>query len=294
LSKEERKKIYDLAKRAVSAPDATALAKKKARVAPSKSPEGWINAITVFEYMEGALYQVFASPGNITDVMLQPGEVLISQSAGDTLRWKTGVTHSGIGNKKRNHIQIKPKQPGIKTNMIINTNKRVYYIELTSTKNKSYMASCSWSYSDDTFIQMYQSVEKENEISQNKILVPNLEDLNFDYDIIGKQSWKPIRVFDNGQKTYIQFPSDMKHRAAPVLFVASSQNIPQLVNYRKLGDYYVVDRLFEYAELRHGQKKQSKVRIKNNKLSNTEYPKYSKIDYPGNSEDDDFNMESSH
>ena len=287
LSNLNRKKIQEIARRALSYSATISNAKSNSRITPSSAPDGWINAITMYDYMEGALYQIYTSQGNITDVMLQPGENLISQSAGDTLRWKTGVTYSGTGKNKRYHIQIKPTHKKIKTNMIINTDRRVYYLELSSTGNKSYMASCSWQYPNDDFIERYNIVEKQNTVEKNKIIIPSLENLNFNYEVIGDQPWKPIRVFDDGRKTFIQFPPDMKYMAAPVLFVAN-QGTTQLVNYRKKGDYYIVDRLFMVAELRHGLENQAKIRIKNNKIIGNTEVLYSAQRYPGQNDETDF------
>jgi type IV secretion system protein VirB9 len=73
--------------------------------------------------------------------------------------------------------------------------------------------------------------------------------------------WTPAQVFDDGRKTFIRFPAAMLDREAPALFVVSSTNETQLVNYRVKNDYYVVDRLIEQAELRVGQKDQEIVRI---------------------------------
>ncbi|MFX7667106.1 TrbG/VirB9 family P-type conjugative transfer protein, partial [Acinetobacter baumannii] len=62
-----------------------------ARVQPRKA--GYFNAVQVFPYSPGALYQIYAAPGQITDIALEPGEKLIGSgpiSAGDTVRWVVG------------------------------------------------------------------------------------------------------------------------------------------------------------------------------------------------------------
>ena len=46
-----------------------------ARVQPTRS--GYINAIQLYPFTEGALYQVYASPGQVTDIALQEGEQLV-------------------------------------------------------------------------------------------------------------------------------------------------------------------------------------------------------------------------
>ncbi|GBQ80258.1 conjugal transfer protein TrbG [Gluconacetobacter johannae DSM 13595] len=67
-----------------------------ARIQPTRA--GFINAVQVYPYSSGALYQVYTSPGEITDIMLQQGEKLVGTgpvAAGDTVRWIIGDTESG-------------------------------------------------------------------------------------------------------------------------------------------------------------------------------------------------------
>jgi type IV secretion system protein TrbG len=95
----------------------------------------------------------------------------------------------------------------------------------------------------------------------------DLRALYFGYDIQSKRGeprWKPVRVFDDGRKTYIQFPDNLPTTEAPALFILSGRKRTQLVNYRVKGTYYVVDRLFERAELRVGEKRPDTVRITRN------------------------------
>jgi type IV secretion system protein VirB9 len=73
--------------------------------------------------------------------------------------------------------------------------------------------------------------------------------------------WQPLRVFDDGTKTYIQFPVNMAATEAPPLFLVGPGGKAELVNYRYLNGYYIVDRLIDVAELRIGEKPQSVVRI---------------------------------
>jgi hypothetical protein len=66
-----------------------------ARVEPAK--DGYINAIQVYPYTKGALYQLYAAPAQITDIALEPGEKLVSVSAGDTVRWARCLPHPAMG-----------------------------------------------------------------------------------------------------------------------------------------------------------------------------------------------------
>ncbi len=90
-----------------------------ARVEPRR--EGYYNAIQIYPFSEGALYQVYAAPGQITDIALEPGESLTGAgpiAAGDTARWIIGDTESGRGAAARVHILVKPTRADIATNLV--------------------------------------------------------------------------------------------------------------------------------------------------------------------------------
>ena len=126
-----------------------ATANDAARVEPRRA--GYFNAVQVFPYSPGALYQIYASPGQITDIALEPGEQLTGSgplAAGDTVRWIVGDTESGNGDTRRVHIMVKPTRPAIETNLVVNTDRRTYLIELRS-REKPYMPSVAWFYPED-------------------------------------------------------------------------------------------------------------------------------------------------
>ncbi|MBU1287183.1 MAG: P-type conjugative transfer protein TrbG [Alphaproteobacteria bacterium] len=234
----------------------------KAAIEPSL--DNYMNAIQVYPYTVGALYQVYCAPEQVTDIVLQPGEELISVSAGDTVRWVLGDTVSGTGTDAQAHILIKPTQAGLKTNLIITTSLRAYHLELRAFE-ETYMAAVSWRYADQQLVTRVASSAATRASSSPAGL--QLERLKFRYDVTGDQPhWRPDRVFDDGRKVYIQFPARLDQGEAPALFVIGRDGKSQLVNYRMSGDYYVVDRLFARAELRLGEKRQDVVKIARNDL----------------------------
>jgi type IV secretion system protein VirB9 len=83
----------------------------------------------------------------------------------------------------------------------------------------------------------------------------NVSDLNFSYRIRTTQgrrpAWLPTRVFDDGRRTWIEMPPQASSTDLPPLFVITGEGV-ELVNYRLQGDRYVVDRVFDVAELRLG------------------------------------------
>jgi len=225
-------------------------ANAEARVAPSR--EGYINAIQVWPYADGALYQVYTSPSRVTTIALQQGEELAAPpAAGDTVRWIVGDTTSGTGTNLRVNVLVKPTRVGLRTNMTIITNRRTYFLELSSTP-QAWMASVSWDYPKDRMLAM----QKQAQQAQTSAPVESglsLEQIKFRYAITGDSPpWKPLRAFDDGERVYIQFPAGIAQGELPPLFVIGPQGDGQLVNYRFRSPYYMVDRLFGAAELRLG------------------------------------------
>ncbi|RTM05659.1 MAG: P-type conjugative transfer protein TrbG [Hyphomicrobiales bacterium] len=221
---------------------------------------GYVNAVQVYPFADGALYQLYAAPERVSDITLQSGEKLTSVSAGDTVRWVIGDTTSGAGDDQRTHVLVKPFAPGLTTNLVITTDRRSYHLQLQSTEKTS-MAAISWTYSEDQIVALRRrnaQAEAVTPVASNVAL----EDIRFRYSISGDTPpWRPTRAFDDGSKVYIEFPRRVDQGEAPPLFIVGADGDSQLVNYRMRGNYYIVDRLFAAAELRLGGKKQQVVRV---------------------------------
>jgi type IV secretion system protein VirB9 len=249
---------YWPAPESASVPDRVALANKVARMAPTR--EGYVNAIQVWPYSEGALYQLYASPGRVTVIALQQGEELVTVSAGDTVRWIVGDTASGAGAALRVNILVKPTRVGLKTNLVITTSRRTYLLELSSTE-RTWMASVSWDYPVDRMLALQKQAQRAEATAPLETGM-TLEQLKFRYEVTGgNPAWRPLRAFDDGERVYIQFPAGIAQSELPPLFVLGAQGDGQLVNYRFRAPYYIVDRMFGAAELRLGTDKLQVVRI---------------------------------
>lgn len=143
---------------------------------------------------------------------------------------------------------------------IITTDRRAYHVQLESTATTA-MAALSWTYPQDELIAIRRAAERERAAAPVASGLA-IEQLHFGYAITGDTpSWRPLRAFDDGRQTFIEFPASIAVGEAPPLFVLGATGEAQLVNYRVAGRFYVVDRLFNAAELRLGEKKQAIVRI---------------------------------
>lgn len=233
-----------------------------ARVQPERAT--FLNAIQKYAWAEGALFQVYAAPGQVTDIVLQEGEELVGPgpvAAGDTVRWIIGDTVSGAGAARRVHILVKPTRGDIMTNLVINTNRRTYHLELRATP-ATYMASVSWSYPVDELIAL-RAAETERERAAPVAVGLDLAMLNFRYRLSGdKPDWRPVRVFDDGRQLFVEFGVGIETGDMPPLFAVDGKGEAELLNYRVQGRFMIIDRLFERGELRMGAGRSAqKVRI---------------------------------
>jgi len=220
----------------------------------------FVNAAQIYPFSDGVLYRLYAAPERVTDIALQPGEAVVSVAAGDTVRWTVGDTTSGTGDAKRVHILVKPFAAGLSTNLIITTDRRAYHVQLESTSATA-MAALSWTYPQDELLALRRN-QATAEAAAPVASGLAVEQLSFGYRISGDDPpWRPLRAFDDGRQTFIEFPESIAVGEAPPLFVMGASGEAQLVNYRVSGRFYVVDRLFDAVELRLGAKKQAVVRI---------------------------------
>jgi P-type conjugative transfer protein TrbG len=248
-----------------SAGAAVARANAAARVLPA--PTSFANAEQVYAFTTGSLYQVYTSVGKVTDIALQPGERLVGTgpvAAGDTARWIIGSTESGTGDGRQVHILVKPTLANLATNLVINSDRRTYHIELQALPS-TYMASVSWRYPQDALVAIAQSAERAEATKTQPPVSTGINParLNFAYRLEGdKVSWRPLRSFDDGRSVYIEMPPSLAGTELPPLFLIGADGKAELTNYRVAIPYLIVDRLFAKAELRLGnQGHQKAVRI---------------------------------
>ncbi|MGE0596199.1 MAG: P-type conjugative transfer protein TrbG [Hyphomonadaceae bacterium] len=226
-----------------------------ARIEPAR--DGFINAMQIYPFTSGALYQIYAAPGQITDIALQEGERLVGPgpiAAGDTARWIIGDTLSGTAEGERVHILVKPTRANLVTNLVINTNRRTYHVELRATP-ATYMASVSWTYPHDELFALRAARRARDDAAPIASNI-NLAALDFRYRVEGdRPAWRPVRVFDDGAQVFIEFPPDIAQGEMPPLFIIAAGDEVALVNFRVSGRHMIVDRLFDRAELRLGDRR---------------------------------------
>jgi len=161
---------------------------------------------------------------------------------------------------------ITPVRAALHRLAILTTDQRTYLIDALSTASGAYTSVLSWTYPQEE-AKARAAAAAASASFQAQVVAPAVpvERLDFGYvvrTLKGRPpAWQPVRVFNDGAKTYIEFPPDLAVREAPPLFLLGQGDHAELVNYRLLGRYVVVDRLIDRAELRLGEKTPVVVRI---------------------------------
>jgi type IV secretion system protein TrbG len=218
------------------------------------------NAVTgqadfVYTYIPNRVYKIYCTETRITEIQLQAGESSVKVDGADSVQWIIDQVESGGGSAKQVHINIKPIKQNISTNFYIYTDRHVYHIEAYA--GDFYTPIITWTYPQEEKLALLRQQEKEQQLEEDTIPLGQgnmaLENLCFKYQISGgNYPWKPVLVFDDGSKTYIQMPAAMKSSEAPALFVKDGKTLA-LVNYRLKNNYYIVDRLGKCFEMHAGK-----------------------------------------
>ena len=215
--------------------------------ARQRAAPGIFEQATLFYAWEpGAIYELQTSPDFVTTLLLEPGEVLIDIAAADTARWSVSNTLSA----DRAILVIKPSAARLKTNIVLVTDRRAYLIEAVSAAGEVYTAQAAWTYPAPPAPPPVPAPEPKPEPAPR----PLHEDYVLKAPRRGPPPWMPQRAWDDGRKTYVQFPEDIAASDMPPLFIRTDEGL-ELVNYRIDGRRYEIDRIFAVAELRLGYRR---------------------------------------
>ncbi len=205
-------------------------------------------------FMHGAaLPTIIASPLNICDVELEPGEVVNEVVVGDSARWMVETGSSSTGPDETVHLFIKPVDSGLESSAVVTTDRRVYHLRLISRKS-GHTPYVGFLYSDQLLARAAhqkradEKKKKWESTTDAQGRPTDLSRLNFNYTVKGKAPWKPEHVYDDGRQTFIRLPEKSASGEMPVLLVRKSGK-DVLVNYRVKDRTMVVDGLFERIAL---------------------------------------------
>lgn len=205
---------------------------------------------------------VACAPLHLCVVQLERREKINNIDLGDSAHWLVGTSLIGTPQDGSYQIAVKPKLYDIATDMVVTTNKRTYNMGLVSKKGESTHV-VNFYYPEETLDDAVKQLHQQEDLPLQKEIIDSstevdVEHINFNYNLSGNSpSWRPTRVFDDGNKTFIQMPPISERIDLPVLYILKNKQM-EIVNYRYRRPYYIVDGLFARGYLisgtgHHGQ-----------------------------------------
>lgn len=198
--------------------------------------------ITSIVYQPNNVVRVFATYGISTMIIFDEDEKFETVALGDTESWDVVPTD------KANILFIKPKAKNVNTNMNVVTTKRVYYLELNdyAPEDGKKVFGIRFVYPEK---DINASLRKE---AQSRAANPNMAGIdkatvNIDYSFSGDGKLKPLMVFDDGKKTFFKFGARV-----PAIFAVNADFTETLRNFRREGEYIVIDGTATQYTLRDG------------------------------------------
>ena len=208
----------------------------------------------------------------VTDIELEPGEVVTEVNVGDTTRWSVESAVSGSGSEQTQHLIVKPRDIGLTTSLVVTTDHRTYHLMLVSDE-KEFMHSVRFVYDHEKREQPASTStaalaptpqqvatdpppQRHQKPDGKRVAFVEADDTDNGYVVSGQADWKPVTVYSKGGKTYIEMPDSVRHKEAPVLFEETRKgwfhHEKILVNYRVKGRWYVVDKVIDNGVLVSG------------------------------------------
>ena len=209
---------------------------------------------------------VTCTPLRACDIELQAGEQIHGIALGDTERWLASPLFSGAPEALVPHVVVKPRDHDLATNLVIATTRRTYHVSLVSPPKaqaaSTYIRRVTFRYPDElvaTWTRLEDlraaSAEREAQRLATPLEAPSLTDLNFGYKVElprgTRPEWTPVRVFDDGRRTYFEMPRALKATDAPALFALEASGGTAVVNYRVApnGTWWIADGVYDSMRL---------------------------------------------
>lgn len=219
--------------------------------------------LVTFAYGSG-IPTVICALLELTDLAFEKGESILSVQLGDSVRWNIESAISGSANDSVEHLIVKPFEAGLKTSMLITTDRRTYHIRLKSTE-ADFMPAVVFSYpnslklpskkhyGDDSYLQYtsnYDSNEDHNDYSETNSSLKNYSSVqnvsyegnsrpalnvaatyndstqrrNYNYSVDGDSKIIPQNVYDDGKRIFIVMNNPINSSYLPVLQEISSES----------------------------------------------------------------------
>lgn len=157
----------------------------------------------------------------------------------------------------KNRLFIKPLIEDADTTLTVMTNERDYFFILHAKEPSgpfdpdiAFFVKFKYPYKTKEIGQGTGSEDSIIQFTQTKL--PDLskpELFNFNYTVSGDNEITPIKIFDDGKFTYLEFKDG---HVIPAIFSVDITGLEAIVNFRILGPYLAIEGISSVFTLRHG------------------------------------------
>lgn len=215
----------------------------------------------IFNYAEDNSYQIFVKEDFITVIKLEANEDVLYIAGGNTEGFMLDQTRGGKDGSSL--VYIKPLFEDLDTNIIITTDKRVYYFDVKTSKSMfNPMVRFNYpletqiiAYADETRVkELTAPITTDKKLSETMSYIPSNEVRDLNYEIKDSNLISPDLVYNNGVKTFVRMKKGIQEM--PILEVLDANGKPEKVNQRveeKDGyKFFIVDKIFEQGQTKLG------------------------------------------
>lgn len=218
---------------------------------------------TIFNYAEDNVYEIYTKADFITTIKLEADEDILYIVGGNTEAFLIDQTRGGKDGSSL--VYIKPLFEDLDTNIVITTDKRVYFFYVKTSKT-IFNSMVRFQYPYEREIVAYA-----NEIALNKInnpapaevkkneTLPNIsmignEKIDLKYNIKSNNAIAPDLVYNNGLKTYVRLKKGIQEM--PILEVGADgkvETVNMRVDERDGYKFFIIDKIVNKGQLKLGK-----------------------------------------
>jgi type IV secretion system protein VirB9 len=194
--------------------------------------------------------EIYGLSGVQAAIVLAEDERIENVAIGDSTSWQV------TPNKRANVLFVKPLSPRAKTNMTVMSDRRTYYFDLLAGQRGNPLYVLKFTYPEEpkaaTAMPQPALAEAEALAAASKVQETIIDParLNFAWEAKGKSSLLPMRIYDDGQSTFLSWARTVP---IPALQVRSDAGIEGPVNFAVRDDVVVIDGVPELILLRSGK-----------------------------------------
>lgn len=169
------------------------------------------------DYRRDQVVRIEGAPGYQILIALAPDERIENVALGDSGAWQAVASQSG------NLLFVRPTQEGVSTNMTVITSARFYAFDLVPARG-----------APPYEVRFRYPAEPEGDLfaGPGEAVAAGL------YRLSGARAMWPVRMHDDGMRTYIDWPQDV---ALPAVFIIDDLGRERLANGNMRGGVYVID-----------------------------------------------------